>query len=368
MGYRVLILTAAMGGGHVQVSRELARRLTDRGHEVVLADLNDLMPAGTGNWLGRFYPWLVNRAPWLYDLIYRRYFLHERARRRVAPTVRLALPGLRRLVGEVRPDVTVSTYHLASLCLGQLREQGTLPTPAVSFVTTFSVHGLWLHPANDAELCISPSAAADAERRTGRAAGVCGPVVREAFSAPRGDPAPVRDELGVPADARIALVVGGSFGFGSVERAVTALADDPGWFPVVVCGRNERLRQRLRRRLGRGAVLGWVEDMPRLTGAADLVVENAGGLSAKEALCRGVPVVTFRPIPGHGRDDAEALARLGLTDLADDTAELLAAARRLTTDRALRRDRIARGQALFEQDAADLVTREAERHTRVPAA
>ena len=65
---RVLIVTAAMGGGHLEVSREVARRLTVRGHHVDIADLTEFMPAPTGRWLRGVYPWLVNQAPWLYDL------------------------------------------------------------------------------------------------------------------------------------------------------------------------------------------------------------------------------------------------------------------------------------------------------------
>jgi UDP-N-acetylglucosamine:LPS N-acetylglucosamine transferase len=46
--------------------------------------------------------------------------------------------------------------------------------------------------------------------------------------------------------------------------------------------------------------------MAGLMAAADALVENAGGLTSKEALRVGLPVVAFRPIAGHGRHDAGA--------------------------------------------------------------
>ena len=57
--------------------------------------------------------------------------------------------------------------------------------------------------------------------------------------------------------------------------------------------------------------LGWRDDVPDLMAAADVLVHNAGGLSCTEALVAGLPVVTYRPIPGHGRANAAVLARPG---------------------------------------------------------
>lgn len=365
---RVLILTAAMGGGHLEVSREVARRLEARGHQVDIADLTEFMPGPTGRWLRAVYPWLVNRAPWLYDLVYRHFFLaRQQAGGRVGIPVRLALPGLRRHVLRFQPDVAVSTYHLAALALVRLRTQGMLHCPAVTFITTFSVHELWLHPGTDAYLCISEDAAREVRQRVAQmgeiptgptdAVEVCGPVVRAGFGDDAGRRrAVVRRELGLAAEQRVALVVSGSLGLGTVREAVAAIARRPGWVPVVICGRNEQLRAELAAIPGTVA-LPWVSDMAGLMAAADVLVENAGGLTSKEALRIGLPVVTFRPIAGHGRHDASALARLGLTELVDDEADLRAALSRLTEDAALRAERIRRGRELFVGDAAAAVAR-----------
>ncbi|HXT45296.1 MAG TPA: glycosyltransferase [Pseudonocardiaceae bacterium] len=354
---RILIVTAAMGGGHLEVSREVARRLDARGYHVEIVDLTEFMPAPAGRWLRAVYPWLVNRAPKLYDLVYRHFFLAQQAAGgRVGIPVRLALPGLRRHVAQFRPDVAVSTYHLAALALARLRAHDELACPAVTFITTFSVHELWLHPSTDAYLCISDDAAQQLRRRGVDApVQVCGPVVRAGFNdhaAARR--ATVRRELGIPDNRRAALVVGGSLGLGTVRQAVSAIARWPGWVPVVVCGRNEALRGELATIPGTVA-LGWVSDMAGLMAAADVLVENAGGLTSKEALRVGLPVVTFRPITGHGRHDAGALAALGLTDLVDDESGLRDVVVRLTEDSSLRGQRIRRGQALFVGDAADAV-------------
>lgn len=389
---RVLIVTAAMGSGHLEVSREVARRLEACGHQVEIADLTELMPAPAGGWLRAAYPWLVDRAPWLYDLVYRHFFLaHQNAGGRAGLPVRLALPGLRRHIARFQPDVAVSTYHLAALALARLRAQGALGCPAVTFITTFSVHELWLHPGTDAYLCISSDAAREVRRRGGPITRppverspvdgspverspvggclveVCGPVVRAGFSDAVGRRGAVRSELGVAAGQRVALVVSGSLGLGTVREAVVAIARWPGWVPVVVCGRNEQLRSELAAIPGT-VTLGWVSDMAGLMAAADVLVENAGGLTSKEALRVGLPVVTFRPIAGHGRHDATALAQLELTDLVEDESGLRAALGRLTDDTSLRAQRVQRGRELFIGDAASILARlsSRQRASRLP--
>lgn len=357
-GRRVLIVTAAMGGGHTQIARELQRRLRERGDDARVVDMLDFMPQPTGRWLGAIYPWLVNRAPALYQVVYDLFFVpDQQAGERAGIPVRLAVSGLRRYVRAFRPDVAVATYPLSALALGELRASGELRCPAITMITTFSVNNLWLHPAADVEFCISADAAAESERRTGRPAEVCGPVVRPAFREPPADPAEVRRELGVAADASVALVVTGSMGLaGAAESAVRAIAAQPGWVPVVVCGRSEELRDRMAAVPG-AVALGWVEDMARLLAGADVLVDNAGGMSAKEALGFGLPIVTFRPLAGHGRDDAAALARLGLTDVVTGEADLVRALERLRADPARAQERAARGKELFVADVADMVQR-----------
>jgi UDP-N-acetylglucosamine:LPS N-acetylglucosamine transferase len=150
---------------------------------------------------------------------------------------------------------------------------------------------------------------------------------------------------------------------GSAAVAAGTIAGRPGWVPLVVCGRNEQLCARMRRIEG-AVVVGWVDDMPGLMAAADVLVDNNCGMAAKEALGVGLPVVTFRPLAGHGKDDVAAVARLGLTDVVQEPDELGRAVERLVRDARGRQERVVRGRSLFVADAADMV----ERFAGVPVA
>jgi UDP-N-acetylglucosamine:LPS N-acetylglucosamine transferase len=58
--------------------------------------------------------------------------------------------------------------------------------------------------------------------------------------------------------------------------------------------------------------VAWTSDMVDHLAAADVVLDNAGGLTCWESLAVGTPVVLFRALPGHGRFNAAALDACGL--------------------------------------------------------
>jgi UDP:flavonoid glycosyltransferase YjiC (YdhE family) len=78
--------------------------------------------------------------------------------------------------------------------------------------------------------------------------------------------------------------------------------------------------------------LGWVTEMPALIGGADVVVQNAGGLTSLEAMSAGVPVLSYRCLPGHGTTNAAALDRARLAPWITERAGLAPALRRALTD------------------------------------
>lgn len=335
-----MILTAAMGAGHDRVAAELAHRLAADGVGADVIDVLDLLPLRLGTGLRRWYAWTMRHTPWVYAAIYRLFFTRAPA---VSPLTVLAAARLDALVRRLGPATVVSTFHVGAQVAGYLRARGRLPVPSVVLLTDFAVHRLWLHAGNDGYLCPTPEAARDVQAAIGRPAWCHAPVVRAEF---RRDAAPA-----VLPGPRPVLVTAGSWGVGRVEETARALTRSGRYRPIVLCGGNERLRRRLER-TGTCLAVGWRDDVPELMAAAYALVDNASGLTCKEALAAGVPVICHRPIPGHGRDGALALARAGLGEYARDTAELIAALDRLGSP-AERGRRVARGRAAFAHPAAE---------------
>ncbi|GIG61911.1 hypothetical protein Lfu02_62830 [Longispora fulva] len=328
---RIVVVSASIGAGHDGAARELGRRLEDAGFAVDHHDFVDLLPLGRltrasyarqlqvapGTWgwlltaLARFRPLTRLTATWAAVASSRR--------------IRAALGGT--------PAAVVSTYPLASQALGRLRRRGHLRAPVVTFLTDMSVHPLWVAPGVDAHLALHEVAAAEARACGAREVQVTGPAVAPAFR-PHHDEderTAARASFGLPPDAPLGLVVAGSWGVGEIAETVADLAASGVLTPVVACGHNEDLRAHL---AGSDTcvALGWTDRMPDLFAASDVVIQNAGGLSSLEARACGVPVLTYRCLPGHGLTNAAALDAAGWVPWIREPADLTDALKRALTD------------------------------------
>ncbi|HVV07685.1 glycosyltransferase [Amycolatopsis sp.] len=335
---KVLIVSAAMGEGHNATGRALqdsiARLWPDA--ETRWLDALDVMGSGVGPLFRWIYVSNVQRTPWLYEFFYRalwRYRWFASASKRFVG----AWCG-RRLAGridEYGPDLVLSTYPLGTAGLAWLRRHDRLGMPAGAWISDFAPHPFWVYADIDLNLVMHERAVAPALHCVPEAAvAVSAPPVRSAFRP--GDQEAARARLGLPPGAFVALVSCGSLGFGDVEDAATELLDaHPDVLPVVVCGRNTALLQRLQplaEREPRLRLLGWTDEMPAYTVAADVVVTNAGGATGLEALACGRPVLMHRPIAAHGRANAELMAEAGLAIVCERDGELSAAVRQLIAD------------------------------------
>jgi len=215
-----------------------------------------------------------------------------------------------RLLAALGPDVAlaVSTYPLATHALARMKVTGDLHAPLAVYLTDPSVHRLSVAPVADLTIAPTDRAAVQARRLGAGPTIATPPLVAPQFRPLRSttERNRLRTAFGLPIILRLALVVSGSWGVGQVDRTTADIAASGEAVPVVVCGRNEALRARLSA-AGHPYVLGWVDNMAELIRACDVVVQNAGGLTAAEARASAVPVLTYRCLPGHGRTNAAAL-------------------------------------------------------------
>jgi len=333
---RVLILTAAVGSGHVVAGGALGEELGRAGWEVELRDGLEIMSPVPAERLGGMYVGQVRHLPRPLALL-----LWTISFRGTADLVRVSVGALfgGRLLEVVRttsPDLIVSTYPLVTAALGHLRRRGRITVPVAALVTDYGVHPMWVSPALDVHLVASEVSAGMVERAGGKATVVRMPL-REGFRRPLSREE-ARRTLGLPLRVPVALVVGGAWGIGDLAGCVRTVAGTRACHVVAVTGRNEVLRRRLQHEYaGKDDVriVGWTEEMPLLMSAADFLVQNAGGVTCLEAAALGLPVLLYRPIPGHGAINARAMERAGVALWARSAGELEAIIRGRAFERAV---------------------------------
>jgi UDP-N-acetylglucosamine:LPS N-acetylglucosamine transferase len=128
---------------------------------------------------------------------------------------------------------------------------------------------------------------------------------------------------------------------------------------IVVCGRNEQLRQRVQQLPSRVPVraVGFVDYVAELMRSADVLVTKAGGLTLAEAFSSGVPVVIHDVLPGQEAGNLEYVLGQGAVMYAPTPPALVRIVTELCHDPENRSTHIKRASNLARPDAAAQIAR-----------
>jgi len=118
-------------------------------------------------------------------------------------------------------------------------------------------------------------------------------------------------------DKTTLLISAGAFGVTPAEFVVARLQqlrhDVQG---IVVCGRNDELRHRLKEMLGpdtdRFKVIGYTDKMQEFMKISDLFIGKPGGMTTAEALACSLPMIVVDPIPGQEERNSDHLLEQGI--------------------------------------------------------
>lgn len=322
---RALVISGSYGAGHNAAAYEIRDRILQTGWHVDVLDIADLYPLGIGHLLRRAYFKQLQIAPSTWRTLLRALDISN-GRSSSAGRRACGLSGrlpAKRVAEAVRPQtrLVVSTHPFASQALGFLRERDLLQVPAVTYLTDASVHPLWISQSVDVHIAVHEEAARQANRLGAAEVRVIEPLTPEVPHAQGHERAALRSALGLGPAAPIALISSGSEGAGDVRRAARDVRETGAAVPVVLCGHNERLRRKLDRESGVAAV-GWLEGLTEAIRGADCLIQNSGGFTTLEALALGTPLISYRPLPGHGEASADALRREGLAPWPQTVSEL----------------------------------------------
>ncbi|HEY7033156.1 MAG TPA: glycosyltransferase [Thermomicrobiales bacterium] len=310
-GRKVLIFTATAGGGHVASARAVRDAVARAGHRAVILDGLEVMSRRLKWFQVDCYAWQLEHTPWTYGIGFRILGLPP-----VAALIRFLIgflwgDKLLAAIAEAKTDVVVSTYPVVTAGLGRLIAAGRLDLPVVAPITDFGAHPLWVSPHVDFHLAPCRRTLELVEQAGGRGRVMTFPVGERFAHLPSRHEA--RAALGLPPDAVIPLIVGGTWGVGDIE-GTTVAAVAAGAYPVVVTAGNTDLRSRLEARFpGEAAarILGWTDQIPMLMAAADCLIQSAGGVTCLEAMAVGLPILFVKPIAGHGGFNSRIMAEAG---------------------------------------------------------
>jgi len=316
----ILVLTTSAGGGHVVAAQAIQTALRELAPQERV-EVHDVLAWGTPLFRRLYaggYFRIVQHCPalmgWLYDVMDQPPGMWDRLRG--AFQAAFIRPIIRELLRR-QPKLLIHTHFLSAEIAADLRRSGRLNCPQVIVTTDFATHRIWVQEPTERYYTATQEGKAYLttwgvpEERIA----VTGIPVRAAFQKPLSRQV-ARQQLGLPSEGRIVLLLTGGMGMGPVEaifRQLLYLSDLA--HVVAIAGSNRKLYERLKALAGHAAgsstVVGYTDRMHEYMHAADLAITKPGGLTASEALVCGLPMLITFPIPGQETRNSDYLLSEG---------------------------------------------------------
>ncbi|MDQ1683509.1 MAG: processive 1,2-diacylglycerol beta-glucosyltransferase [Frankiaceae bacterium] len=319
-----LLVSGSIGMGHDVMADAFAASLAARGWTSETLDAMALL-GGAGHRAGESVFRALLGIPGTFDALHFHAlrggnrlagFLDNQAARRIAPR-------LSSVLRDSPAPLVVSVFATAASAMSRVRADG-VPARTVTFCTDVNPHRLWVHPNTDIYLVPSPTSAAFLRRfePEARVLVVPAPVRSVFYDAP--SRADARAALGVPADAKVVLLMTGSWGLGPLADVARSLAAAD-VYVLAVAGRAASVEAALRTAAAsdsRIVPFGFTDRVPELMAACDVVVTSAGD-TCSEARVIGRRMVLLDVVAGHGRENLQHELELGDAVVASTSPDLL---------------------------------------------
>ena len=369
--YKVLILSVSAGTGHLRAAEALEKAALANPEVGEVLHIDSLKHTNKmfRRFYGRFYIDLVKSAPVLLGWFYDSQDEPWKTEKMRLMLDRLNTGPLVRKIKKFKPDITICTHFLPAGILSHLMKREKIETRLAITVTDYYVHAMWLSRLIHHYFVANEESKVQLENIgfPSTALTLSGIPIDPVFAEPV-DSERLRAELGLSKDLPTLLVSAGALGVSSAERIVEVLGvlSSPVQV-VVICGKNEKLRQTVQQQLHDDflenatrlniRVLGYTTQMHDWMKAADLYIGKPGGLTTAEALSCGLPMVIYQPIPGQEERNSDFLLENGAAVKCNQLATMAYKVDLLLTNPERMAKMRLRAKALGHPDAAATVIR-----------
>ena len=327
---RIVILTLGVGAGHLRASQAIHQALHDGADDIEARTVDALETAR--QWFLHLYVspywWMLRHAPWAW-----RNLFGWRQRKRHGATApdwffRLGCREVLKQLRDFNPHLVIATEVGAAELAALGRREKWFNAPILAVQTDFHTEPPWVKSEIDA-YCVGSDQAKFQLIGWGVSLNrivTCGIPVDPAFAL-HFDRAELMRALGLDPKRPVVLVMGGGMGPTPLDEIIRSLelCEQPIQV-IAVAGRDRLVRPRLdalRRQVALDLrVFGWIETIPELMGAADLLITKPGGVSTSEAMAMGLPMILTHPIPGVEEQHVKFLVQQGAAVAAETVSEI----------------------------------------------
>lgn len=349
MHKKVLIMSASTGGGHNRAARAIKEELTNKTINGITIDceiIDSLKIVNTtmDKVISRGYEKSAKYTPKAWGGVYKlsESSLISRNEFKDNPLTSLMSRKLKKLLDDTKPDLIIGTHPFPMIALSTLKKHSDLYSccesssftesihkyyknlkvpPLITVLTDYTTHPAYIQNEIDyyiagdeyvKELLIEDGI----EENKIKPFGI---PVEKSFLTHRNRQT-VLSELNLDPNKFTVLLMGGSFGAGSIKDTLAELINiDRDFQIIVVTGRNKSLKEKLEKTLisneltatKKITILGFTDKMNDLLASVDILVSKPGGLTTTESLLKEVPMIVPYFIPGQEEENLDFLSNYG---------------------------------------------------------
>ena len=327
---KILFISAPVGAGHIKAAQAVSSALCKEypQTETKIANIFDFFNPYIGKAILKAYLKVLKVFPALYGMAYswgNESYLALVGRKIISGYL---ATHMEKYITEYNPTAIVCTHATPAGLVAHLLQKKKLTIPVIAVVTDFVVHRLWIYPEIK-NYVVANEAMGDFLTLYGieqSSIAVMGIPVDEKFSLVP-DTEHIVKELSLDPQCKTILIMGGGGGMLPMDEIVLCCeAIDTDLQIIAVAGHNTSIynklltiKPKLRQRV---EVLGYVDNISELMAIADLIISKPGGVTTAETLCRGLPMIIYRPIPGQEEGNTHYLTNCQAALRADSLKEI----------------------------------------------
>ncbi|MDR2957075.1 MAG: hypothetical protein LBU61_02690 [Coriobacteriales bacterium] len=321
---KALVLSVTAGGGHLAAAQAISGELESRGATTTVLDIYEYLNKFIHTAIDKGYTLSTERVSVSYRALYS--FLENRQKTPLDKLDPVTLVNMlcamrfERFTDSYDPDCIICTHPLAAQIVNGLITRKKIAALTIGIITDFTILPYW-------EACPEIDyvvIAGEMLRHRAISRGISierllpiGIPIKSKFAISI-NKSTAREQLSLPQDLPMVLVMAGSMGYGKIEKVIEELLVlTRKLFVVAVCGNNQKLFETLielnggQSRSDRLLVYGYSDQIDLLMDAVDCIITKPGGLTVSEALAKRLPMILVSPIPGQEERNTEFLMNTG---------------------------------------------------------
>ncbi len=341
---KILLLTAATGGGHIRAANAVEEYIRENtGWNVRTVDCLKAVGRLLDKTVCDSYLFMAKKAPMLFGRLYKRTNKQNMISHLVPKLSGLFSNMLYPAIEGYNPDVIITTHPFATEMVADLKGDGLVKAPLICIITDYGAHRAYIAREVDSYVVASDDMVPELREFGVPLEKICpfGIPVHGVFFDPQDQKMLLR-QLSLDPELPTLLFMAGSFGVSNIIKLYRDLAATQVKMQIIVItGRNQKLFEAFEKEIEAAPAIPtrliyFTDEVEKYMHAADLLVTKPGGLTVSEALACNLPMAVFDAIPGQEEDNARFLKTHDMcvriekgSDFAQEISQLLQEKKRL---------------------------------------